>query len=232
MGRTGWGTAAVAGLLLPLTAPSPATADDLNDRKTVDSAGSSVAAPDPGPVPEEPEYEFTRQCAMDPAAQDEGGRVYNRGVWCQNYDLEVETSRGTGTMNITAVAYADSAERRVRVFLHVNKWESDPLVTGLDTLQVGINCKNQCTVRGDADGEYSGPVFTWVDGGWVSWDLLSPNSGVGVEKMLQHQWQFTGRLADGDFALAEHRIRTRALRSRSPESTPVPPVAPDSTGSR
>ncbi|MBD3008504.1 MULTISPECIES: hypothetical protein [unclassified Streptomyces] len=216
-------------VLLPLSAAESASAAQQQPEPQPSAAAEPTThVPEQGTHPPgEPDPKFIEECEADPEAQSLKGRVYHRGVWCQTAEVELPTARGEATLDITAAAYADPAARRVRVFYRVNDWNTDlvnlPWINGGRTLRMRLNCDNQCGVIGNDDADKSKALTEWRvpsrdlparQPNWVSWDITSPDTGSGPERMLQHLWQFQGTLEgqpllsdDHEFGLPEHSIR-------------------------
>ncbi|MGP4001789.1 NucA/NucB deoxyribonuclease domain-containing protein [Streptomyces sp. 8N706] len=199
-------------MLIPLTTTAPASADQPTPRPSAAPA-QALAAPERGPVPAAPDPGFVTQCENDAEARTKEGRVFNRGVWCQNIGRVMRTSRGTVTVHFTALAYADATDRRVRVFFRVNDYETTGLYTGLTNLKMRVICEFDCTTTGDDDSAKDNWLATWRGAEWVSWDLTSPDMGEGDDHVLRHKWNFLANIGRNnlkpgvDFAMLQHRVR-------------------------
>ncbi|MGP4012843.1 NucA/NucB deoxyribonuclease domain-containing protein [Streptomyces sp. 4N124] len=186
--------AAAAVLTLPLSPPS-AAAETPDTEATTQPTPTAAAA-----LPEEPDANFVEQCQNDPESNSEQGRVWNRGVWCQHTTSygEIVTNGSVSRADITytALAYADPADRKVRVFFQVDDFNtSGGVINSFTDMRISLGCQAACDVTGNDAGDKNNWLLTWRDlTGFVSWDITSQDQGLGAERVARHRWNFSGQL--------------------------------------
>ncbi|MBE8470336.1 NucA/NucB deoxyribonuclease domain-containing protein [Streptomyces justiciae] len=188
MRRTSGLLAVLAAALLTLPTGPPATAAET-------PAPTAVAA-----LPDEPDDDFVEQCQNDPESNSEQGRVWDRTTWCQHTtsygEIIVNGQTSRADITYTALAYADQADRKVRIFFQVDDFDTNyGVINSFTDMRISVGCQALCDVSGNDDSDKDNMLLTWRDfTGFVSWDITSQDDGVGAERIARHRWNFSGQL--------------------------------------
>ncbi|GAA4970388.1 hypothetical protein GCM10023334_094350 [Nonomuraea thailandensis] len=173
---------------------------DLTYRDPFTTAAASV----PRKPPAEPGGPEVEDCLNSDDAKDSTGRVYNRFMWCQRYQISagrVVAGRlmSTVTMDFDAVAYGrDDANRGVTVFFKAGDAVYWPTTKGYirpeSMLLQRISCLGAATGCEQSYAHTGKQLKDWDDG-WTSWSITSLPS-VGTDQIAKHTWAFDGFIID------------------------------------
>ena len=157
------------------------------------------------------------ECLDNAGSHSALGRVHNRFLWCQRWQLIA--IRGTGsqpggiklaemTMNYDAVAYGrDDGRRGVTIFFRSRGFTFSPekgYIRENAMLYQKIDCtgdpsaERPSTGAGcDSPGSFVGQRLDRWDDTWTSWTISSDASvSQAADRVLLHQWQFHGYVVD------------------------------------
>lgn len=156
--------------------------------------------------PAEPGGEDVEKCLDSAEAHSAEGRVYNRFLWCQRWQITAARIGGGTiprpeaevTINYSAVAYGrDDGQRGVRVFFRGDDATYFPTPKGYlrptSMLTQGVACPGTfCLDSVPA----SKKIEDWM-GVWTRFDISSDaSSGIGPDQVSTHRWTFTGFIVD------------------------------------
>lgn len=179
------------------------------------------------------------ECLGATGANSATGRVHNRFLWCQRWQLHaVRGTAGPGvpggiklaemTMNYDAVAYGrDDGRRGVTIFFRSTGLNVHPrkgYIRENAMLYQKIDCTGDAAAERPSTGEgcdtsdsYIGKQLDEWDDGWTSWTLSSDASASRAEfGVLYHQWQLHGYVVDSfQYRLADSLAEKHTIRCDS-----------------
>ncbi|HYN93761.1 MAG TPA: hypothetical protein VES42_07910 [Pilimelia sp.] len=212
------------------------TADRLNQMSFVNPL-AVAAASDPKRPPAVPDGADAQECLNSPNANTAFGRIHNRFLWCQRW--QVEAFRGslgpqpggiklaTMTMSYTAVAYGrDDGNRSATIFFRGDDLDLWPVRKGYlredSMLYQRIGCAGGSSppstpVGCDSAESYVGKRLDQWTGEWTSWTVSSAAGASSArDSVLRHQWSFQGYVVDSfAFRLADAESERRTIRCDS-----------------
>ena len=165
---------------------------------------ATAAASAPRTPPAEPTGPHVEDCLDSDDAKDSTGRVFNRFMWCQRYQLSAGRVVGgrlmsTVTMDFDAVAYGrDDRTRGVTVFFKAGKAVYWPTTKGYirpeSMLYQRISCLGASSGCEQNYAHTGKQIKDWDDG-WTSWSITSLPT-VGTDQIAKHNWAFDGYIID------------------------------------
>jgi hypothetical protein len=217
--------AASAGEDLAVTARNKA--HDLGQTSSLDPLATPAATPPRRPPPV-PDGEDVTKCLSE-GAHNEFGRVYNRFMWCQRWELEAKrfTSGSTGTrlvasmtMQFSAVAYGrDDGKRGITVFFRGDSATYWPTPKGYirpeSMLYQRVGCYGESGC-GENAAHTAMQIKDWI-GRWTSFELTSDGTGSTLpDKVRRHEWFFNGYVIDSwNLRLGDRNSPRRIIRCDS-----------------
>lgn len=219
-------TAATAGEDLATVARH--TAHDLNQTSSLDPLATPMATP-PRRPPLIPGGEEVTQCLTSDGANNKFGRIHNRFLWCQRWQLEAkrfqEGKFGTRlvasvTLRYSAVAYGrDDGNRGITVFFRGDSATYWPTPKGYirpeSMLYQRVGCYGESGC-GETAAHTGKQIKDWI-GSWTSFHLTSDGTGsVLPDKVRRHEWFFNGYVIDSwNLRLTDHDSDRRTIRCDS-----------------
>jgi hypothetical protein len=184
-------------------------------------------------IGDQPNQAALDQC-MTSDAEDEFGRVLNRFVYCNRFEMQVNFYRvlggirikmGDTTFNYELLAQGDDDERRIRTFARVQEdsmdydwrigWE-EVFVAPYLPLSIIANCAEDFNVCNATRGPVIMPFVTWDNNtSWFYWDVYNfDRSGVGRD-LLSYNGFYLQYEAMGYGISAPGKTATRKVRCDS-----------------
>ncbi|MGI5273262.1 NucA/NucB deoxyribonuclease domain-containing protein [Nonomuraea sp. CA-218870] len=204
------------------------TARQLGQTSSLDPLATK-AATDPRRPPGEPGGTEVDDCLNSEGAHNRFGRVYNRFMWCQRYQLEAKkfTTGQTGTrltasmtMEFSAVAYGrDDGKRGITVFFRGDDADYWPTTKGYIRPESMLYQRVGCFGESGCGEDFSHTgmqIKDWI-GRWTSFELTSDGSVSSMpDKVSRHLWFFHGYVIDSwNFRLADGQSDQRTIRCDS-----------------
>jgi hypothetical protein len=187
------------------------TARALDQRSFNDPLARAATTPPKSP-PSEPNGPDVEDCLNSEGARNPFGRVYNRFMWCQRYEVIAERwTVGPGkppgghrlskmTMKYSAVAYGrEDGGRNIKIFFRGDDLDIHPkkgYIRENSTLYQRILCKDGDSGCGTSDAYVGRQLKDWV-GNWTSWTVSSDKgASTARDYVLKHKWAFEGYVVD------------------------------------
>ncbi|MCA2187883.1 PKD domain-containing protein [Nonomuraea cavernae] len=204
------------------------TARERGEKSYFDPSTAAAATP-PRTPPGSPSGPDVEDCLNSEGARNKFGRVYNRFMWCQRYQVEAKkfTTGQTGTrltasmtMEFSAVAYGrDDGKRGITVFFRGDDADYWPTTKGYirpeSMLYQRVGCFGESGC-GENFAHTGMPIKDWI-GRWTSFELTSDGSVSSLpDKVSRHRWFFHGYVIDSwNFRLADGSSEERTIRCDS-----------------